>query len=968
MHHIKIIRLIAILSLFSSQIHASSVDAIRQQCFQAFEKGQGKGCPVEQKDVVDQVPEIEAQYMNAAKEAMKGHDLSVYTSKMLSKITFLAVSTVLTTKIAGHFVPSEQGGAAVGLGLIGASAIGNMVSSQVQGVLDQISNPAAKHLFYPIVNTILSKKTAGNAILLAYFAAATSLISFPTFAVVGTSLTFVHVLNDYLPKLIEDELARKADWKPREMLEARLLKFKDLAPTLPQDLKNALFDELKELQKKYSEQEFGGRSSDGAMFVRSETDERERIFAMKRFEKIDRLMNMPRVQKKVIKAEYEPKLKQVLKNYPAYIQDSFETLASTISRNSEETCDSCSPSRSIHFLLGATGTGKTHLVREFADALGLPLIILKLSKDQREFELVGEPRSRWDADKPLGVLTKTLTSLPSDRRYKNAIIFFDEADKALNKDKDSWSGGSSSFNGIKSRELVPFLLDLFNSKPVPLHLYDLQVDLDISKFTFILAGNAPVVTKANEFMARMTTINFEGFDLAKRTNLACHMFGGQMAKYGKVSPDGVEMQTMAEILAEDDDRNLGVRPLITTITAFRQHLEENKKTKIKKTFDWKGVFESNSRNTGDAFSRLSLYKKNIKKKREALPPDAHDHNFFQMLDEEIARFEQSQLLRSFGDEKAEEKAMVELQRIALMSQLPVGIKDLTLDPNLFSKLEAIFDVYPESVKTPVMRILRTHIENSRGGYENNAEVSKNVFYFLGEPGTLKTSLVAEIGRVMELPIIELRLESGKEDFVTFTKPFLSSRKEGNYFENGILLIDEGVRSLNHNSALVAKVMKLIDASPMRKDFELEIETSEGTTHVKIDSSRFLFVLIGNDVVNDVNRANTKNSKNSAFGDRLNLVKFENFTLKNKQALAKSMFLREIEGKKLNLDEETLDRHLKFVDRFAHTLHEKITSDSFRGLEKVIRLYVSECRRAKDLDKLFARFEYEQELLRVYSEN
>lgn len=979
MRLINIISILVILSLFSSPILADQLAAVRHQCFQAFQEGQKKGCPEKAADTVDTLPGVEEEYLTAAREKLRGSGLQVYSAKLLSQISLLVISTFVTTKIAGQFAPSGgDNAAAAGMGLLGASAVGTMISTQVQGMLNQITNPAAKYLFHPLIKEIASEMTTKEALVAIAQVHLVGLFSTHIAALGVGAVVLTNLAKNYGGQLVTDELASVIAWSPKEMLEARLLKFQAIAPTLPEDVRGALYDELSILRKTYATKEFEAENAVADAIAGASSDEKERIAALKGFEKVDRLMNIPRVEKPIVKEKYEAALKDVLKSYSPQIQESMESLASSIHRRSSGTCESCNPSRSIYYLMGATGTGKTYLVEQLGESLGLPVIILKLSKEHDEFALVGEPRTKWETDKPFGAFTKLLTSLSKDRNYSNAIIFFDEVDKALN------GGYSSSYekniNGVKSRSLLPFLLELFNSNPKPLRLHDLMVSVDISKFTFVLAGNAPVVTTTNEFMARMTTINFDGFDLGKRVDLACEKFGRDLAKYGSVAEDSSEIKTLSEILLADDERNLGVRPLIATLNAYRRHLEENRFEKNKKAFDWKPTFEVNSRNVDDILSKLALLKKNVQKKRESLPSDTHNHPFFLTLEDEIARFEGTELLRTFGGPEKERGGRKSLDRLLDMFKLPVGIKDLSLDPTLESRLNSLFDIYPEAVKSPVMQVLQTHIENSKGGYESNSEVSKNVLYFLGEPGTLKTSLVSEISKTMDLPVIELSLEnyqpkSGRsgedydEDYSIFTTAFFSGSKSENYLENGIIFIDEVHKSLNsENSAMLAKIMKMIDASPTRKEFELDIKDADGNP-IKIDLSRFLFILVGNDIVSDVNvNANvTVNSKKSAFGDRVNLVKFEKFSLENKRNIAKSMFKRELQGKKMNLQGADLETQLGFVEKFADFFHDKIGTDSFRGLEKVVKAYATQCRRSKDLSVPISRFDYEQLLIEKYAE-
>ncbi|MBP6218056.1 MAG: AAA family ATPase [Oligoflexales bacterium] len=361
----------------------------------------------------------------------------------------------------------------------------------------------------------------------------------------------------------------------------------------------AIIDQLTILQRQYDGEMFSSGNSVNVHVM----GENERVEAQKKFSKIDRIMNLPLNSKRIVKETYQEKINALIAPYSPEIRGKIDVIIGNIvglsmaSGTSKNTCElnskddkkGCGHVRPIFYLLGAPGTGKTYLVDEIGKTFNLPVIKIKLNPNTNEFELIGNPTNRYDSSGELGVLTKAFSSLRQDLNFNNPIVFIDEADKIFNKGDGSSDSYSSS--SPMSRPLKTFLLDLFDRNHKPLRFNSLGVSLDISKVTFVLAGNAPVIAKTNEFMQRMNSINFGAFSLERRMEIACTQFGRSQQNYNYDSSSIAGLlQTIVAISREDDDMNIGIKSLLKTLDNYILHLKkgEGKTFDLSKNpFEWK---------------------------------------------------------------------------------------------------------------------------------------------------------------------------------------------------------------------------------------------------------------------------------------------------------------------------------------------------------------------------------------------
>lgn len=989
----------------STSSSSSSDDRLHQLCLDAFHEGVSLGCPEAQTEDInlEREPGIEEHYLETAKKNLRGESFIFLAANSATSI----LSIFLVGLVSNRFNPAGAGVGGVNM-MMGAGAIGiaQVFSTQVNEFFRTLTQPVTQHVVFPLIKK-LSEIFGGT------------IIAFrdPPY-IVGLSpekkekkFSFEYETN--LPTITLGDLTEKAYgifqylfdingskkdlWHPREMLEARRVKFLAIKDRLPPAYQDAIIDQLTILQRQYDSELFSKGNSLNVNVV----GENERIEAQKKFSKIDRIMNLPVTPKQIVKEKHQKEIDNLLAPYSPEIKDKIDIIVENIVSRSTSTNTpassnaakpksrkrGCEQARPIFYLLGAPGTGKTYLVDELGKILKLPVIKIKLNPNTNEFDLIGAPTNRYESGGELGILTKAFSALQPDLNFNNAIIFIDEADKVLNKEQDS-SSGSYSSSGPISRPLKTFLLDLFERNPKPLRFNSLGVSLDISRITFVLAGNAPVIGKSNEFMQRMNQINFGAFSLEKRMGIACTQFGRSQSNYGHDTPSLASL--LAPIVAmsrADDDRNLGIKNLLKTLDNYTLYLKKSESENFdlsKNPFDWKKALKDNSLRSSDILSEIALFKKNFEKKKQRLQlPE--NHSLLNTLENEKDYFETVSLSKAFtGDKPTETIAKRDMHRLHDLLRLPMGIKNLAADTELEARIDKILDLYPEHVRKAILPILESHITNSEDT-NFDTDVNKNVLYFVGEPGTLKTSLVRALAEAMGLPIIEISLEKMSEKtkgmgkyyqseapsepiYSEFTKVFLAQDDKVPFPENAIILIDEADRTLNgqNNGELVSQILKMLDRSPHRRDLSIEGLGNREGSPVTIDASRFLFILTGNNLINDVqgeDKLGAHDSKKSAINDRFNaVVKFENFELHGKKEVAKSMFTKFSTGQKIftKLDEKALKAHLDFMEVFADFYHE-LGTISFRPLENTINLYVAQLKRKRDFSQPLKSFDYQTAL-------
>ncbi len=183
--------------------------------------------------------------------------------------------------------------------------------------------------------------------------------------------------------------------------------------------------------------------------------------------------------------------------------------------------------KSVLYLQGEPGTGKTHVATQLATLMGANLIELKASDDPAS--IVGTEDSPGSF----------LEAIAKEGITRNAIIFIDEADRVLNK------------------EDAPLQLFLPLLEPDAKYFYSpyLRSNIDISHFCFVLAGNHEIKDAA--LKSRLAVIEFKGMTKEFKESIVMKMVT-------KMLPTGHSIKEIKELV--DADNEPGVRKLRLAIS------------------------------------------------------------------------------------------------------------------------------------------------------------------------------------------------------------------------------------------------------------------------------------------------------------------------------------------------------------------------------------------------------------------
>lgn len=238
-------------------------------------------------------------------------------------------------------------------------------------------------------------------------------------------------------------------------------------------------------------------------------------------------------------------LKKALQSYPPEVVNAMYQFLGNYDTENKTTL----------YLVGPHGTGKSTLVKRFAQELNLPLVRVKISDGQfLEMKLFGSPASFGNAC--LGIIPEFLANVD---QYPG-IIFFDEIDKLC--------------KGLGGNEFwLNFLLTLIGDEDESNIISDGLggMKIPLSKMMIIFAGNEEINTK-NEllnkaFAERFTIINFPVFGTEEKRKIVANTI-----KESGLEEDSPEWEEMMKLV--DDDESDGVRILLKKI---KKYLASHKK-------------------------------------------------------------------------------------------------------------------------------------------------------------------------------------------------------------------------------------------------------------------------------------------------------------------------------------------------------------------------------------------------------
>ena len=234
-------------------------------------------------------------------------------------------------------------------------------------------------------------------------------------------------------------------------------------------------------------------------------------------------------------------------------------------------------SKTVLYLVGKRGTGKTTFTEALAKALELPLIeITDIEKALEAKERLFQYGDQINPSFKLSAFTQDLSTQP-----KNAILFLDELDKILNKPQNTF--GQSTLN------LEQFLLQLLDPNKKTIKLPDLDLEIDVSGLTIIAAGNAQL--ESGPLVNRMKELVFPCIEKEKRPGIAKKRFENLMAVREDLQYSPEDEAMLGQIAAEDP--YCGVRSLEFVVNDYVLWKEEQQaKWGMDANFNITKAFES----------------------------------------------------------------------------------------------------------------------------------------------------------------------------------------------------------------------------------------------------------------------------------------------------------------------------------------------------------------------------------------
>jgi hypothetical protein len=239
--------------------------------------------------------------------------------------------------------------------------------------------------------------------------------------------------------------------------------------------------------------------------------------------------------------------------------------------------------KTVVFLNGPRGTGKTEFVRDLAAASGLKdACVIKLAELENATDLIGTGYYENDGptDKTMGKILKCIL----DAGVVNPIIFFEEASNSIGAEprRSLLNQSSSEMNaGWKKMAFLEILKTLFEKDTTSAAFKFaglLNAPYDISRVTFILAGNFPL-HKDLSSGGRVTNVYFGPLSPEQKQNAAQEELNAQLARLND-KPSQHELvrsiftdRLIQFVIAKDENRFIpGARILKSVVQKTITHI------------------------------------------------------------------------------------------------------------------------------------------------------------------------------------------------------------------------------------------------------------------------------------------------------------------------------------------------------------------------------------------------------------
>jgi len=194
----------------------------------------------------------------------------------------------------------------------------------------------------------------------------------------------------------------------------------------------------------------------------------------------------------------------------------------------------------VVYLQGPPGTGKSYTAEEMARLLGVKLIKIQVTSSEAA-ALVGD-------DTQPGQLLEALTHQGADGE-NDAVILIDEIDRIVNNNDES---------------VLATILPLLEPTATSFYSPYLKAEVDLSRFCFVLCGNAALKSKA--LQSRVSTIVFDPMSKQRKRDLVYGYLVPELCKSARpefnLNPKGLtrsECEAIQRLIDADSDQ--GIRTL-----------------------------------------------------------------------------------------------------------------------------------------------------------------------------------------------------------------------------------------------------------------------------------------------------------------------------------------------------------------------------------------------------------------------